>query len=437
MPAVLYSADVVCPMTRPVIGDGGVLVVDGRIAAVEQAATLRPSAGREHRVAGVLLPGLVNAHTHLEHSDATSLVAGGPHLSWTRTLSGLLATWPPQRWGRSAHRGVLSSLRAGTTAVGDVVSRGPAVPAACRAGLVGDSWVQVAMVDRDSSDVVLEQLAVSLGLPAEGRRVGIAADSPAVLGSGVLQSLADLAKRSDVPLHLHCAETEGEVTAVRDGRGPLAEEARAAGMSFEWLDAGAGAGGVTYLERLGGLTDRTTLAHAVVVEQPEAALLAKRGIAVVCCPRADAQLQAGQAPLERFAAAGTPLALGTESPAAVGDLDVLAEAAAWVSLARQRGLDAWPHRNGKLSLPEAAVRLATVDGAAAMGWGQQAGMLATGRRADLVGVELVTSAATVWQDLISSGAGRQVLTVRQGVRVARRASADEPWPEPDDDSWRP
>ncbi|MBA3622190.1 MAG: hypothetical protein H0W51_07715, partial [Euzebyales bacterium] len=69
MPAVLYSADVVCPMARPALADGGVLVVDGRIAAVDQAATLRPSAAREHRVAGVLLPGLVNARTYLEHTD--------------------------------------------------------------------------------------------------------------------------------------------------------------------------------------------------------------------------------------------------------------------------------------------------------------------------------------------------------------------------------
>jgi len=434
--AVLYSADVVCPMSRPAFGDGGVLVVDGLIAEVGQAATLRPSAGREHRVDGVLLPGLVNAHTHLEHTDAAVLAHNRRHIAWTRALAGLLATWPPERWGRSAHRGVLSSLRAGTTALGDVVTRGPAVPAACRAGLVGDSWVQVAMVDHDSHDAVTEQLSSVLGLPAEGRRVGIAPHSPAAVGAGVLQALADLARRKDVPLHLHCAETQEEITAVRDGHGPLADDARAAGMSFEWLDAAAGTGGVTYLERLGALTDRTTLAHAVVTDATEAALLARRGIAVACCPRADAQLQAGQAPLERFAAAGTPLALGTESPAAVGDLDVLAEGAAWVSLARQRGLDAWPHRDGQLSLPEAAVRLATMDGAAAMGWGEQSGVLATGRRADLVGVELATSPATVWADLISHGAGRQVLTVRAGVRVARRASCDQPWPELDDDSWR-
>ena len=406
MPAVLYSADVVCPMTRPALADGGVLVVDGRIAAVDQAATLRPSAAREHRVAGVLLPGLVNARTYLEHTDGAFMAPGGAASDRAVALTALLATWPSERWGRSAHRGVLSSLRAGTTAVGDVVTRGPGVPVACRAGLVGDSWIQVANVDDDSHDAVLEQLSVSLGLPAEGRRVGIAPHGPAALGSGVLPSLTDLAKRRDVPLHLDCADTEAEATPV------------------------------THLERLGSFTDRTTLARVVVADQPEAALLARRGIAVVCCPRADAQLQAGQAPLERFAAARTPLALGTESPAAVGDLDVLAEAAAWVGLARQRGLDAWPQRNGQLSLPEAALRLATVDGAAAMGWGQQAGVLATGRRADLVGVELATSLATVWTDLIRCGARRQVLTVKSGVRVARRATADEPWPEPDDDSWR-
>ncbi|MBA2576288.1 MAG: amidohydrolase family protein, partial [Euzebyaceae bacterium] len=86
---------------------------------------------------------------------------------------------------------------------------------------------------------------------------------------------------------------------------------------------------------------------------------------------------------------------------------------------------------------EQAVRLATVDGARAMGWGNRAGVLEPGRRADLAGVALTATPRSVYRDLLSRGPGRQVLTVVGGVRKARRDDADRPWPLLDDDAWRP
>ena len=435
MPTTLYSANVVCPMSGPPVGDGGVLVTDGVISAIGDAGRLEPSASRRHHLDGVLLPGLVNGHTHLEHTDASALAVSGPHTAWLAAVDGLTELWQPEQWGRSAHRGVQQALRAGTTAVFDAVTRGPAVPAASRAGLAGDSFVEIADIDVDDADEVLAQAEHALTLPADGRRVGIGPVSPSRLGTGVLQSLAALAKRMDAPLQIHCGESDADTAALRLGSGPHADRARSLGKNYEWLEGGAPTP-VRYLEAVGALGPATSLVSAVRIDAGEARLLGRLGVSVVACPRANDRLQMGPVSLDLLADAGVALALGTEGRSAAPDLDMLAEAAAWVGVARRQGLHLWPSGSGPVPLEEAAVRLITADGARALGWGHRCGVLEPGRRADLVGIEIATSSDTVYSDLITSGAGRQVLTLVGGVRKARRAGADSPWPDIDDDSWR-
>ena len=143
-----------------------------------------------------------------------------------------------------------------------------------------------------------------------------------------------------------------------------------------------------------------------------------------------ASVIAGSFRIRTFAEAGTPLALGTGSAAAAGDADLLADAAAWAQVARNRELVLWPSPSaGPISLEEAAIRLATVDGARALGLGDTAGILEAGRPADMVGVALETTPGSVYRDLVERGPGRQVLTVLGGLRKSRRNDPDVPWPE--------
>lgn len=419
-------------MTGPPLDDGGVLVSGEDIVAVGEATALRRRADREQRLDGVLLPGLVNAHTHLELADAESLAHPGPHHRWQEAADGVLSTWTPEQWQRSARRGVLHALRWGTTCVGDVVHNGAGVPAASRAGLAGDSWVLINDVDMREQDGVLGALRHTLRLPAPGRRLGIAVGSTARLGTGTLQALAALAREFDVPLHAHAAVDQAEVRAVWHGDGPLAERAVAIGAQYEWVGSGTGFGPVRYLAECGALRPGNSIAHGVWVDDREARRLATERVALVSCPRSDERLQGGAAPLERYAGAGVRMALGTESLAAVPDMDPMAEAAAWVALARAQSIALWPGAGGPVELEEQAVRLVTCDGAAALGWADHSGVLAPGRRADMVGVDIPTTAATAYRDLLTSGIGRQVLTVVAGVRRSRRASGDTPWPALDD-----
>ncbi len=426
MAAVLFSARVVCPMTGPPVEEAGVLVASGQVVAVGPAAALRDRADREHHVDGVILPGLVDGHSQVEHADAVHLARPGPHAAWLPAVAGTTAAWPAERWGRSAQRGVQQLLRAGVTLTADVVRRGPGVPALARAGVAGDSLVEICDVDVTEQDAVLAALEYSLGRPAGGRRVGVAVHAPHSVGTGVLQALANVAERHGVPLHVRAGETAAEVAALRNAVGPLADAARRAGMAFEWLDGGASASPVQYLQQLGALRPGTVVVHGVWVELAEARALAAAGVPVVVCPRANRMLKVGEAPLERYAEAGVALALGTASPAASGAPDLLAEAAAWCDVARSRGLAYWPSAAGPVSLEEQAVRLSTVGGAQALGWGATAGTLEVGRPADLVGIAFQESGSSVWHDVVTRG--HVVLTVLGGVIKARRDDPSQPWP---------
>lgn len=415
-------------MSGPPIADGAVLVADGVIVAVGTRSALGPSAARTHHLDGVLLPGLVDGHTVLEHSDVREIARPGPFHMWLRAVLGFTRGWDDERWMRSAHRGVQDALRHGVTTVVDTVVRGPAVPAASRAGLKGHSLVQVMMVDITEQDAVVEAVRAALARPGRGRTIGVAPHSPYTLGTGVLQALGALAREEGRPLQVRAAESNAEIAAIRQGDGPLVDLVDEAGMDVEWAPDGVGTGSVAYLDRLGLLAPGTSVVHGVWADLAEARLLAAAGVPVVICPRANAMHGVGDAPLERFADAGTPLALGTGSAAAVGDSDLLADAAAWAELARRRELVLWASSVGPVSLEEAAVRLATVDGARALGLGDVAGVLEPGRSADLVGVAIDTDADSVYRDLLAHGPGRQVLTVIAGVRRSRRPDADTPWP---------
>lgn len=428
MTTVLHSARVVCPMTGPPFDDGGVLVAGDTIVAVGEATALRRDADRETHIDGVLLPGLVNAHTHVELADAALLAQPGPYHRWQDAVDGAVRTWTAEQWQHSARRGVLHALRWGTTCIGDVVHDGAGVVAACRAGLAGDSWVAISDVDVREQDAVVAALRHTLELPAPGRRLGIAVLGTAYLGTGTLQALAALARERNVPLHVHAAVDQAEVRAVWHGDGPLAERATALGAQFEWVGDGTGAGPVRYLEACGALRPGNSIAHGVWVDDREMRAMAGAQVGVVACPRADERLRAGAPPLEGYAKAGVRMALGTESLAAVPDSDLTAEAAAWVALARAQGIALWPGAGGPVELEEQAVRLLTCDGAAAMGWADHSGVLAVGRRADMVGVDVATTAATAYGDLLTGGVGRQMLTVSAGVRRSWRADGDAPWP---------
>ena len=409
-----HAADVVLTMTGPPVLDGAVVVDGDRVVAVGPAALVVPPAldrgARVRRHRGVLLPGLVNAHAHLEYGPrfADLATSGLAFPAWIAELTRRRRGMTAADWLVEARGSVHALLRTGTTCVADVVTAGPGVRAAALAGLAGTSYVEA--VAADDATWPAERARVEALLDAGGRPVGLSPHTLYTLSSEAFRDCCRLARERGLRLHPHRAETAEEAELVLSGTGAFAEALRGAALAHDLLAVGSGRTPAEHADALGGLGPDVHVAHGVHLSATDRALLRERGTAVALCARSNAVLQAGEAPVAALLAEGSPVALGTDSLASSPDLDLLAEAAACRDLALRQGADA----DG---LAERLVRALTVDGAAAIG--VEAGVLAVGARADLAVLD-VPPGPDPYASLLEHGAGRCTATVVAGRLVHRR-----------------
>lgn len=405
----------VLPIVAGPIGDGAVAVDGGRVLAVgtlAEVAAGHPGA-RTRRWPGVLTPGLVNAHAHLQYTDFADLAGSGLAFTpWIARLTERRRGFTPARWAESTRRGVHGLLRTGTTAVADVASDAAALGPPARAGLAGVSYVEAVGADTAAWERLVRArvLAALEGAPA-GRAVGLSPHALYTLGTGVLRELLALARERGLRLHTHLAETAEEVEYVLAGGGPFAAANARFGFAMELMRRPGAASPARHLDALGGLGPGVHVAHGVHVGAADRALLRERGTAVALCVRSNALLRAGDAPVADYLAEGSPVGIGTDSLASSPSLDLLEEARAVRDLARHQG-----YRAGDLD--RRVVEAATAGGAAAMGLAG-AGTLAPGARADLAVFDVAVD-GDPYAALVDHGGGRCVATVLDGRLVHRR-----------------
>jgi cytosine/adenosine deaminase-related metal-dependent hydrolase len=415
-PAVVHLADVVLTGVGEPIRDGGV-VLDGRSVAhvgPRDALVAAYPDARTRVWRGVLTPGLVNAHTHLQYTDYDDLATSGlEFFHWIQTLSARGQRTTAEEWAAGARRGVHALFRSGTTCVADVVSHAPALAPVARSGLAGISFVEVAGADAARWPAKRADLLAAVDGAPSSRTVGLAPHTLYTVGTGVICEMAALAREQGRRMHVHAAETTHETDFVTSASGRFAEALSAAGFDFELLASPSGRSPVAELDRLGMLGPDVHVAHGVHVSAEDRAVLRERGTAVALCVRSNRLLGAGEPPVADYLAEGSPLAVGTDSAASSPDLDLLAELAALRELALRQGAPA----DG---LDERLFALATSGGAHALGLDGRVGVLVPGVRADLAVFDVPTD-GDPYAALVQHGAGRCVATVLAGRLVHRAA----------------
>jgi len=395
-------------MTGEPLYDGAVLVEGDRVAAVGPRTSLASDAVRERVWPGVMVPGLVNAHAHLEYGPrfADLATSGLPFTTWIAQLMGRRQGLSEQDWQIEARGSAHQLLQSGTTAVADVVTVGPAITVAGALGLQGVSYGELAGVDDKGWTDALPRLERILAIP--GRRTGVSPHTLYTLSSSVFREMAAHARERGMRLHPHLAETADEAEFVLAGTGVLAGMVERFGFDFELAGVGAGTSPARHCDDLGGLGPDVHVAHGVHVDADDRALLRERQTVVALCTRSNAVLQAGEAPVADYLTEGNPVALGTDSLASSPDLDLLAEARATRDLARRQGLER-PERR--------LVEALTLGGAQAVG--QDLGTIREGARADLAVFDVPVD-GDPYEALVEHGAGRCVATVLGGRLVHRR-----------------
>lgn len=409
MSATLHCAPVVLPVEGEPIRDGAVLVEGDRVVAVGPRSSVDANGARVREWPGVLTPGLVNAHTHLQYTDFGDLATSGmPFFEWIRTLTARRREWTPGQWQESARRGVHEALRTGTTCVADIVTDVAVLPVLARSGLAGTAYVEVVGVV--SARWPEEREALRAKLDAAPMRVGVSPHALYSIGADVARGAAAVARERGLRLHPHLAETRDESEYVAAGTGTFADFGRSMDLTFELLDGGSGRTPVEEADALGLLGPDVHVAHGVHVDAAGRALLRSRGTAVALCVRSNATLGAGEAPVAAYLDEGSPVAVGTDSRASSPSLDLVEELVALRELAVSQGFP-------PAGLARRLVEAATIGGAYALGLAG-AGRLAPGVRADLAVFDVPTD-GDPYEALVAHGAGRCVATVLAG-RIAHR-----------------
>jgi cytosine/adenosine deaminase-related metal-dependent hydrolase len=371
---VLYLARYLLPVTSPPVEDGAVLVEGGRILAIGTRRELQR--GWTGKVVdfgdAVILPPLTNAHTHLELTRFPHWAAeiGEPadaeaFVDWILRLIRIKRRQDGDELRRSLEEGLQASLAAGTGAIGDILSCLEIFPVYRTSPLYGRFFLEVLGVDSGQVRSRLENLETAFQSgPAGFLEPGLAPHAPYTLSAAAMTQILSVA--TNRPLSMHFAESVEESEFLDLSTGALAEKLYPA-VGWEGKVPPPGRTRSTrWLEALGLLAYKPLLVHGVQVTCDDAELLAKRGVTVVLCPRSNARLQVGRAPVEHYRAAGVPLALGTDSLASCPSLSI------WDELAFADRLFSDRLNPGEM------LAMATVNGARALGLEGEMGSLEAG-----------------------------------------------------------
>lgn len=340
------------------VDNGAVLLRRGVVEAVDRWPMNLPS-GTEVRDLGdvALIPGLINAHCHIQLSwTAGRTLWGRGFAPWLRSLIRLLQAQTPKEDSEAAIDGACAALKDyGTRHVADYAGRElPVVDAAAARHGVGIThlceWFGAQAPFIDARRPWPPQCRRAATLPGLDRRCAPAGHALYSTAANVLRDAHAFCMALDRPFALHLAENEEECRLLEAGGGPLWEIYAGQVLPEDWRTPHKRP--VAWAHELGLLGSGTLAIHCVHVDAAEAALLARGGTAVCLCPRSNANLAVGEAPVEMLAHAGVLLCLGTDGLSSNSDLDVRREA---VALRQRWGLPA-----------EALIRMLTVNGAAAL-----------------------------------------------------------------------
>jgi 5-methylthioadenosine/S-adenosylhomocysteine deaminase len=372
--------------TRTVIPRGAVAIDGTRIAGVGTAADIaRRFTGRDtiDATGQVVMPGLINTHTHAPMVLYRGLADDLALMEWLQKyiFPAEAKTVSPAFVRTGTRLAALEMIQSGTTTYADMYYFEEEIAAVTKAaglrGVLGQTVIQFPVADAKTPAEALAR-AEAFILKYKADDLIVPAVAPHALytnDQATLVATRDLAAKHGVPLLIHLAETEDEVKAAREK----------GGMSP-----------TGYLESFGFWTGaRTLAAHGVWVSPDDITTLVRRGVGVSHNPESNMKLASGTAPVTGYLAAGAALGLGTDGAASNNDLDMFEAMRQASFLAKHASRD-------PRAVPAAtALEMATIGGARALGLDKDIGSLEAGKRADLLVVRMNRARQTPLYDAVS------------------------------------
>jgi len=374
----VYEADWICPVSSAPVRNGRVAVENGKLV---------PLIDKEARVVRfpgcVIIPGFVNAHSHLELTILRGFLDDLPFSEWIPRLT--FAKYEVLSRGDlllSAQVGAVEMIRAGVTCLGEVMDLGTAWEAMREFGLRGVAYQEVFGPADGLADEALAGLKRKVEVYRKGEtetlRIGVSPHAPYTVSARLYQGVSQYAEQEHIRLTTHIAESPDEGMFVRFGTGIFADRWRQREIPVD----PPGCSPLAYIDRLGLLRPETLLVHAIDLEDADIQRLIEKRPMVVHCPKSNAKLAQGVARIPEIRRAGVTLALGSDSVASNNVVDMFEEMRA--AIFQQRS------RTQKLDSLDAQTvfRMATLGGAECLGLEGHLGSLDPGKYADFVVVDL-------------------------------------------------
>lgn len=399
----ILSADFVFPVSGPPIRDGAIVIDGDRIVDVggkhailqKYTESLNEDFGR-----AAILPGLVNCHAHLELTALRGALCDseGDFGNWLLRVNQLRGEAGEENLRHWARIGAMEAAAAGITTIGDV-GRFAEIGffALKETGLRGIAFQETEFSpDNRTAEtdfrLLAERVEKLCGQANHLVKLGISPHSPYTVSSRLFELTAEFSILNRLPMAIHTAESAAEDALMRGGNGFFADIY--AKFGFEWTPPLMGS--VEYLERLGVLAARPLLIHCVNVTSVEIEKICDYGATIAHCPKSNAKLGHGIAPLADFLNSGVSVGLGSDSVASNNICDLFEEARFSVLAARTR-------KNATdFITPQTALEMATIGGAKALGLEREIGTLDPGKQADICIVSLAALATQPVNDPISA-----------------------------------
>jgi cytosine/adenosine deaminase-related metal-dependent hydrolase len=372
-----YHARWVLPITQPPIENGTVVETGGVITYVGSREGAPP--GRDYDLGeSILLPGLVNTHTHLELTVMRGFLENCQFAGWIDKLrQSRNEVLDDAMLLDSARFGIAEGIEAGITTYADTCSSGVVMQAMREFGVRGIMYQEVFGPDPSQWSVAMRELEGRVdklhGVQTELVSLGVSPHAPYTVSDALYDAAAKFANERALPLAMHIAEGDAENDIVVNGTGEFADRWRRRGIPVERRARSP----IELLEKHGVLERGPLLIHCVRVDDADIAIMARHRCAVAHCPASNAKFGHGIAPLLPIMAAGIRVGMGSDSVASNNRMDILDEArlAVLIHRAASRQHDAFGAHQ--------ALELATIGGARALGLESRVGSLEVGKDADL------------------------------------------------------
>lgn len=403
----------VLPIDRPPIRDGWVVIDRDRVVAVGSAASdsgsgTDPSDEVELGSAAIM-PGLVNAHTHLELSHMRDEIppASG-FVTWVRDVMAARRRRPDPRSAEimdGVRQGIVESIACGTAVVGDISNTLVTFEPLAESPLAGVVFYELIRFNAADPAALVDAAEAEIGRlgPTERVRASLAAHAPYSVAPLVFRAIRKTVDRDGfMPCSVHLSESIEEVEFINTGGGAwraVLEELGA--WDPAWVPPRVSP--VQFLDDAGFLGANVLAVHGVQMTLDDLGRLKARGTTLVTCPRSNGHTGAGAPPLQDFYDAGVRVAVGTDSLASSPDLNVFAELATMRALAP--------------AVPATSLlRSATIEGARALGFDADYGTIEPGKRARLIAIDLPSGVDDVEEYLVGGITAEQIKWIGESLK---------------------